>query len=73
MAGKTIDARSLLPPEPFELTLAALDELKPGEEVILLLYREPFPLYAVLKENGFAHRTESLPDGTFEIHIQHQA
>lgn len=71
MAGKVIDARGLMPPAPFELTLAALDELAPGEDILLLLYREPFPLYAILKENGFTHSTSSQPDGTFEIRITH--
>lgn len=70
MTLKVIDARGLLPPEPMELTLAALDELRePGDEIRLLLYREPFPLYAILQENGYAHRSESEPDGTFVIHI----
>jgi uncharacterized protein (DUF2249 family) len=68
---RLIDARGLLPPEPFELTLAALEDLEPGGELILLLYREPHPLYQVLRQNGFAYRAESLDDGTFEIHITH--
>lgn len=68
-AVKLIDARGLMPPEPFELTMAALDELKPGGEIVLLLYREPFPLYDVLRRNGYSYRTETQADGTFEIHI----
>ena len=68
---RTIDARGLLPPEPMELTLAALDEIGPGQEIVLLLYREPFPLYQILQQNGFDHRTELQDDGTFEIHIFH--
>jgi uncharacterized protein (DUF2249 family) len=68
---RTIDARALLPPEPMELTLAALDEIGPGQEIVLLLYREPYPLYQILQQNGFAHRTALQEDGTFEIHIFH--
>ena len=49
--------------------LTRFDELKPGGEIVLLLYREPFPLYDVLKRNGYRYRTETQPDGTFEIHI----
>lgn len=71
MAATVIDAREMLPPEPLELTLEALDDLAPGQELILLLYREPHPLYSILKDNGYSHRTESRPDGTFEIHIAH--
>lgn len=64
-----IDGRGLMPPEPFELTLAALDDLKVGGEIVLLLYREPHPLYQVLKQNGYAYRLETHDDGTFAIHI----
>lgn len=71
MAEKVIDARGLPPPEPMELTLAALDDLAEGDELILLLYREPYPLYGILRENGYVHRTESRDDGTFAIHISH--
>ena len=37
-----VDARGLMPPEPLNLTLEALDTLPPDGEVILLLYREPW-------------------------------
>jgi hypothetical protein len=72
-AAKVIDARGLLPPEPMELALGALDDIGPGQEIILLLYREPFPLYEILRKNGYAYRTEAQPDGTFEIHITRAA
>jgi TusA-related sulfurtransferase len=68
---RVIDARGLMPPEPLELTLAALDDLTPGGEIVLLLYREPFPLYQILQQNGYAHRTEFDDDGTVMIHIRH--
>ena len=32
-----VDGRGLLPPEPMELTLTALDTLPEGEELLLLL------------------------------------
>lgn len=66
---KVVDARNLPPPEPMERTLEALDELEAGQELLLLLYREPFPLYGILQRNGYGHRVESAPDGTFEIYI----
>ncbi len=71
MPIKLIDARDLAPPEPMELTLCALDEIGRGDEIVLLLYRQPTPLYAILREHGFTHNTVSQPDGTFEIHIKH--
>lgn len=66
-----VDARGLTPPAPLNLTLEALDVLPPGGEVILLLYREPTPLYDVLRRNGFTHRTEIRDGGEFAVHIRH--
>ncbi|MCK6388404.1 sulfurtransferase TusA family protein [Zoogloea sp.] len=66
-----VDARGLMPPEPLNLTLEALDTLPPDGEVILLLYREPGPLYDILRRNGYVHRTETGSDGEFAIHIRH--
>ena len=68
-----VDARGLMPPEPLNLTLEALDTLPPDGEVILLLYREPAPLYDILRRNGYSHRTEVNADGEFAIHIRHAA
>ena len=52
LAPVIVDARGLMPPQPMHLTLEALDTLPAGGEVILLLYREPTPLYDVLIRNG---------------------
>lgn len=67
---RIVDGRGLMPPEPMELTLTALDTLPEGEELLLLLYVEPHPLYAILEKNGYAHRSQSRPDGTVEIRIK---
>jgi uncharacterized protein (DUF2249 family) len=64
-----VDARYLPPPEPFERTMEMLDALQPGERMLLLLFREPHPLYRVLRQNGYVYETELLADGTFEILI----
>lgn len=71
-ADKIIDARSMEPPEPFVRTMAALDEIAVGEKLLLLLAREPHPLYRALDINGFSYRTERAPDGTVEILIWHK-
>ncbi|MFV0665537.1 DUF2249 domain-containing protein [Denitromonas sp.] len=68
-----VDARRLLPPEPMERTLEALDELKPGQEVLLMIPRQPAPLFDMLRNNGYAYTVESQPDGVFHIHIRHAA
>ena len=64
-----VDARYMEPPEPFVKTMEMLDFLKEGEKMLLLLFREPHPLYKVLKQNGHDYETKLMPDGTFEILI----
>lgn len=66
-----IDAREMQPPEPFEHTMAALDGLARGDEIVLLLYCQPHPLFNVLRRNGFQWQEEINADGTHEIHIRH--
>ena len=44
-------------------------ELQPGEKMLLLLFREPHPLYKILRQNGHDYETELSADGTFEILI----
>ena len=67
--GKVVDGHGLVPPEPFELTMAALAAIQPGESVLLLLPREPHPLFQVLDRQGFLHRTQRTPEGNYEIRI----
>ena len=47
-----------------------LDTLPDGEELLLLLYCEPQPLYGILKQNGYTHRSQTRPDGTVEVRIR---
>jgi uncharacterized protein (DUF2249 family) len=67
-----IDGRELQPPEPMERTLEALDRLAEGDDVLLLLYCQPHPLYAILRQNGYTWNEESRDDGTREIRIRKQ-
>lgn len=64
-----LDARYMEPPEPFVQTMEMLGRLKPDEKMLLLLFREPHPLYKVLRQNGHAYEAEQRADGTFEILI----
>lgn len=68
-----IDGRELQPPEPMERTLEALDKLGEGDEVLLLLYCQPHPLFNILRNNGYAWSEEVRADGTREIRIRKQA
>jgi len=65
-----IDARELLPPEPMHRVLEALPRLSGADVLTLLLYREPFPLYAVLEERGFTWKTSLADDGTYSIEVR---
>ena len=66
---RIVDGRYLEPPEPLELTLNALETLEPGEELLVLLFCEPVPLYNILKRNGYRYRSNMREDGTNEIRI----
>jgi tRNA 2-thiouridine synthesizing protein A len=68
-ADKIIDAREMEPPEPMVLTLEALDTLGPNEKLMLILTREPHPLYRKLQSMGFTYKTEVTIQGTIEILI----
>ncbi len=72
MTEHVIDGRELQPPEPMERTLEALDTLAEGDEVLLLLYCQPHPLFSILKNNGYAWNEDVRADGTREIRIRKQ-
>lgn len=68
-----IDARQMQPPEPLHKTLEALDVLAPGDELQLLLYCHPTPLFQALRNNGFVWQEDIEADGTHRIRIHHAA
>ena len=70
-ADIVLDARGLEPPEPMVRTMEALGRLGPQEKLLVLLPREPYPLYRALELNQFSWQTERRPDGTVEVLIQH--
>lgn len=65
-----VDARGLEAPEPLERVMDALTRSYPGQSVRLLLHREPFPLYPLLADMGYAHETREEADGTYVILIR---
>ncbi|MEF8698033.1 MAG: DUF2249 domain-containing protein [Candidatus Accumulibacter sp. UW26] len=67
-----LDARGLEPPEPMLRTMAALDQIGPAQTLLVLLPREPYPLYRALEINGFSWQTRYRPDGTVEVLIRHR-
>ena len=68
---RVIDGRELQPPEPLELTLAALDEMPAGEHMLLLLYCRPQPLFNFLARHGYCWTVDIADDGTHAIRIEH--
>jgi uncharacterized protein (DUF2249 family) len=65
-----IDARGLEPPEPMEKVMQTLELLRPGQQIRLLLHREPFPLYPLLQARGYRHDTLPQADGSYFILIR---
>ena len=68
-ADRIIDARDMGPPEPFVATLGALDAMGPRHQLLLIINREPHPLYRALLKQGYAYQTTVTADWTFEILI----
>ena len=71
--ARVVDGRNLEPPEPFVQAMDALDAITLGQKVMLILGREPHPLYRALELNGYAWQTERKDDGSVEILIGHKA
>jgi tRNA 2-thiouridine synthesizing protein A len=69
-ADIVIDARGLEPPEPMVRTMEALDRLADQQKLLVLLPREPYPLYRALEVNGFSWQAERRSDGTVEVLIR---
>lgn len=68
-----LDVCGLEPPEPLERVLEALATLPEGQRLCMLINREPRPLYRILDNNGFLHKTTERPDFLYEILIWHKA
>lgn len=68
-ADVVIDARAMEPPEPFVTTMDALDTLPDGQRLLVMLNREPHPLYRALAKQGYLHETTVTDDWTFNVLI----
>ena len=64
-----LDVRGLPPPEPFENIARTLQTLTGNDTLKVLIHREPFPLYDMLRGAGYAWQTTALANGDFEILI----
>jgi uncharacterized protein (DUF2249 family) len=65
-----IDVRGLEPPLPMVKILALLDELAPGQGLVVTHERRPILLYPQLEARGLTHETEEVGPGEFRITIR---
>lgn len=65
-----LDLRGMFPPEPMERVLDALSVLAPGQQVRMLIDREPHPLYRILERNGYVFRCSEPGPGLYQVVIQ---
>jgi uncharacterized protein (DUF2249 family) len=64
-----LDNRGLTPPEPMIRILSAIEELAPGEPLIVLMDRRPIPLLPILDQRGMACEMTDLPEGGVRLVI----
>jgi hypothetical protein len=67
---RVIDGRDMQPPEPLEKTLEGIDQLGEDDELLLLVYCHPTPLFNILRNHGYVWQEDVLADGTHEIRIR---
>ncbi len=70
---KPLDVTGLEAPEPMVRVLDALNHLGRQQRLRVLIDREPHPLYRILDNYGYEHRTEPRTDFLFDVLIWEQA
>lgn len=65
-----LDLRGLFPPEPMERVLDALATLRTGQQIRMLIEREPHPLFRILERNGYLWRCTEPEPGLYQVVIQ---
>lgn len=68
-----LDVRGLEPPEPLERVLDALGALANDHALLMLIDREPRPLYGILDNNGYRYQASLSHSGHYEILIRHRS
>ena len=65
-----LDLRGMYPPEPMERVLDALAGLLAGQQIRMLIEREPHPLYRILERNNYHYVSTEPEPGLYQIVIQ---
>lgn len=65
-----LDNRRLEPPQPMIRTLSALDQIQPGDKVIIHNDRVPVFLIEELNNLGYPFKVEGQSDGSAKVEIQ---
>jgi len=70
----TVDTRPLFQrgEPPCALIDEAAAQTPPGGSFVLLVPFEPLPLFAKLAREGFSHKSELQPDGTYRVEFRRQ-
>jgi uncharacterized protein (DUF2249 family) len=68
--ARILDVRGLMPPEPLERTLTALEQLGRGERLLHINERIPVFLLPVLDERGYEYALEEA-DGAVRLTVWH--
>ena len=66
---RIVDARPVIAAggEPFEMIMAAVDELEDEQPLVVIAPFEPVPLEGVLGSQGFEFETEQLDTGDWQV------
>jgi uncharacterized protein (DUF2249 family) len=69
---RTLDTRPILArgETPCEAIDEAIENLAPGESLVLLVPFEPVPLYAKLENQGFRRQSKQLEDGSWRVEFR---
>ena len=65
-----LDLRGLFPPEPMERVLDALANLLAGQQLRMLIEREPHPLFRILERNNYRYTCTEPEPGLYQVVIQ---
>ncbi|MFA7436944.1 DUF2249 domain-containing protein [Castellaniella sp.] len=66
----TLDVRGLPAPQPLEQCLEALTGLHRGQQLHMLIDREPWPLFTMLERDGYEYCC-TFEDTHFQVSIWH--